>query len=581
MTFGNRKNKVQLPIGVSNFQELIENVDSEGNHFSFVDKSLFIKEIINDLAKVKLITRPRRFGKTLNMSMLHHFFAAEVDGKPTVDLFKNLKINQYPAAMKYQGQYPVIFMTFKGIDGDSFEKAYDRICSVLRDLYKQHQRILLDSDQLSGCDKESYQRVLNMTAPDIDIRDGLKNLTTYLYQHYGVQVKVFIDEYDAPIQNAYLRKYYNDMIDFMRDFLSAGLKDNHALDNCLLTGILRVSKESLFSGLNHVKVYSLLHQKYGEYFGFTEPEIIELLDKVDLKDALADVKEWYNGYQAGSTVLYNPWSIINFIKEQGVLDAYWVNTSSNDLIKDQILKSDIDFQEAFEQLLQGNAITGLIIEDFAFNDLDSGLSAIWTLFLMAGYIKAISHKNVNLGTECQLAIPNQEVRNLYQRFIFEWLSGSNNAIKFNNFLQNLLNGKIEDFAIHLQNMMWIMFSSHDIKGRHPEKFFHGFMLGLLAGVDPKDYAIDSNKEAGLGRYDILIAPRKDNTRPGIIIEIKSLKDKTATPDILQSMAEQALEQIDRKKYKHAILLQPNQPLLNIGICFNGKELSIASTRTII
>jgi hypothetical protein len=298
-------------------------------------------------------------------------------------------------------------------------------------------------------------------------------------------------------------------------------------------------------------------------------------------DALEGVRHWYNGYQCGNVTIYNPWSIIHFITK-GAFNAYWVNTSSNELIKDQIRKSNIDFQEAFESLLQGNAISGLIIEDFAFNDLDSGLSAIWTLFLMAGYIKAISHENVNFGSQCQLTIPNQEVRNLYQRFIFEWLSG-NNAIKFNHFLQNLLKGEIEDFADHLRHIMLVMFSVHDVKGseKNPERFFHGFMLGLLAGVDQKDYAIDSNKEAGLGRYDILIAPRKDSNRLGIIIEIKNIKDESASTETLTMTANQALEQIDRKKYKYAILLQPNQPLLNIGICFNGKELSIASRRSVV
>jgi hypothetical protein len=421
-----------------------------------------------------------------------------------------------------------------------------------------------------------------MKAPEVDIKYGLKNLTTYLHQHYGTKTKILIDEYDTPIQNAYLEKYYDQMIKFMRSFLGEALKDNARLESAILTGILRVSKESLFSDLNNVEIYSLLDSRYGEYFGFTEEEVIQLLEKSNRSDSLQEVRQWYNGYQCGEVTVYNPWSIIHFVTK-GLLQSYWVNTSSNALIKEQIRKSDINFQEAFETLLIGNSIPGLIIEDFAFNDLESGISAVWTLFLMAGYIKAISHENVNLGSQCQLAIPNQEVRNLYQRFIFEWLSGSNNAIKFNNFLQNLLKGKIEDFSDHLRQLMLVMFSVHDVKGsgKNPEKFFHGFMLGLLAGVDHTDYAIDSNKEAGLGRYDILIVPRKDSNRLGIIIEIKNIKDGNASQKKLTTMANQALAQIDRRKYKHAILLQPNQPLLNIGICFNGKEVAVTSMRSVV
>jgi hypothetical protein len=513
--------------------------------------------------------------------MLHYFFSTEVNGKPTAHLFKDLKISQHPAAMKYQGHYPVIFTTFKNITGNSFEDAYKDFCKLLSDLYTTH-IYLLSGNSLTESQKNNYKRIINEEASYTIIKSSLKDLTLYLYQHYGVSVKILIDEYDTPIQNAYLRKYYDDMIGFMKSFLGSALKDNECLDNAILTGILRVSKESLFSDLNNVETYSLLDSRYGEYFGFTEDEVIQLLEKTNHKNALPEVRNWYNGYQCGNVTVYNPWSIIHFITK-GVLNAYWVNTSSNELIKDQILKSDIDFQEAFECLLIGNSVTGLIVEDFAFNDLDSGLSAIWTLFLMAGYIKAVSHENVNLGSQCQLAIPNQEVRNLYQRFIFEWLSGSNNAIKFNNFLQNLLQGKVEDFSDHLRHIMLVMFSVHDVKGskENPERFFHGFMLGLLAGVDQKDYAIDSNKEAGLGRYDILIAPRKDSNRLGIIIEIKNIKDENASQEALQMMANQALEQIDTKKYKHAVLLQPKQPLLNIGLCFNGKELFIASTRSVV
>jgi hypothetical protein len=366
----------------------------------------------------------------------------------------------------------------------------------------------------------------------------------------------------------------------MRSFLGASLKDNDFLDSAILTGILRVSKESLFSDLNNIEIYSLLDTPYGEYFGFTESEVVQLLEKSNHSDSLPAVRQWYNGYQCGSVTIYNPWSIIHFIT-RGVLSAYWVNTGGNALIKEQIVKSNVDFQESFEALLQGVPITKWITDQMAFGQLTDNPSAIWTLLLMAGYLKVTAIKKTGTHSLCDLEIPNDEVRNLYEMLIKEWLSCVNDVMVFNEFLDNLLKGHIQDFTQHLKRIMLVTFSTHDIKGDEPEKFFHGFMLGLLAGVDQTDYAIDSNKEAGLGRYDILIAPRKDSTRLGIIIEVKSIKDENTSQETLVTMANQALAQIDRKKYKHAILLQPNQPLLNIGICFNGKELSMASTRSVV
>jgi hypothetical protein len=346
-----------------------------------------------------------------------------------------------------------------------------------------------------------------------------------------------------------------------------------------LTGILRVSKESLFSDLNHVEIYSLLDSRYGEYFGFTEHEVIQLLEKSNYSDSLQDVRQWYNGYQCGSVTIYNPWSIIHFITK-GVLSAYWVNTSSNDLIKDQIVKSNIDFQENFELLLQGKSIEKIISERLAFNQLIvNPSSGIWTFLLMSGYLKVTAIKKTGINSLCDLALPNYEVKDLYQTFIREWLSCVDDEMVFNDFLDNLLKGRIQDFTEHLKRIMLVTFSTHDIKGHEPEKFFHGFMLGLLAGIDQKDYTIDSNKEAGLGRYDILIAPRHDIKRLGIIMEIKSLRDESASIDTLHTEALQALEQTNVKKYQYSVLLQPGQPSLKMGIAFNGKELSVVEERS--
>jgi hypothetical protein len=425
---------MQPPIGVSDFRKLIETRDSDEQPYLFVDKSLFIKEIIDDLTEVKLFTRPRRFGKTLNMSMLHHFFSKEIDNKETKNLFENLKIIKYEQyVIKHQGQYPVIFLTFKDIKSQSFKEAYNDLCKLLSTLYEQYEKIILSESILTSRQKDQYRRVLDRQAPISDIKTALKDLTFCLHKSYGVKPIILIDEYDTPIQSAYIQKYYEKMIRFMRDFLSAGLKDNSHLEKAILTGILRVSKESLFSGLNNLKTYSLLNARYGGYFGFTDPEVVELLEKTNLSKEIPIIKEWYNGYQIGDTVIYNPWSIVNYIQERGKLSSYWVNTSDNALIKDLISQSNIGFKAQFELLLQDKPIEMLINEYIVFTNLETNESAIWALLLMSGYLKATVIKEEGTNVLCRLQIPNKEVKDLYRTFIAEWLSGVNNATVFNQF----------------------------------------------------------------------------------------------------------------------------------------------------
>lgn len=562
---------MQPPIGVSDFRKLIETRDSDGQPYLFVDKSLFIKEVIDDLTEVKLFTRPRRFGKTLNMSMLYHFFSQEVDNKQTTNLFKNLKITQYNKYItKHQGQYPVIFLTFKDIKSQSFEEAYHDFCKLLSTAYEQHEKIILSTPELTTRQKEQYRGILDRQAPLSDIKMALKDLTFYLHKSYGVKPIVLIDEYDTPIQAAYVKKYYEEMIQFMREFLSAGLKDNSHLEKAILSGILRVSKESLFSGLNNLKTYSLLNTRYGDYFGFTDVEVMKLLEKTNLVKEMSRTKEWYNGYQIGETVIYNPWSIVNYIQEKGKLGSYWVNTSDNALIKKLLSRSTIGFKSQFELLLQDKSIEMLINEYIIFTNLEANESAIWALLLMSGYLKATVIKEEGTHTLCQLQIPNKEVKDLYRSFIAEWLSGVNNASVFNQFLNNLLTGNIIDFESQLKEIMIQSFSVYDIKGKEPEKFFHGFMLGLTACIDFDKYTLDSNKEAGLGRYDIVIAPKDPNSL-GIILEIKSIHNILT----LQKAAAEALLQIETKQYTQTNLLKKVKSILMIGIAFSGKELSIA------
>lgn len=413
------------PIGISNFRTLIEYKDSHGRPYLFIDKSMFVKEIVNG-THVTLITRPRRFGKTLNLSLLHHFFAKTVNEKPTRHLFKHLEIAKHPDYIKYQGQYPVIFLSFKDIKGETFEQAYLDLKELIKKIYKEHKPAIDAANILTEIDQADYQAILMREAPDALIKVSLQNLTEYLTKAYGAKPIILIDEYDAPIQTAYIHHYYKKMVDFIRVFLGASLKDNPYLEKAVLTGILRVSKESIFSGLNHLKVYTLLHGRYGEFFGFTEQEVVKLLEKSHLMPTLQEVAAWYNGYQAGEFVLYNPWSIINYIEEKGKFQAYWVNTSDNALLKTLFIQSPNSFKIQFEALFQEKTVEKFISENFVFEYLESNENALWALFLMSGYLKTTHIQTNSQGAICQLAIPNQEVKELLQTFIAEWLSGIDN-----------------------------------------------------------------------------------------------------------------------------------------------------------
>lgn len=559
------------PIGISDFRKLIVHQDPQGKPYLFADKSLFIKEIIDDPSEVILITRPRRFGKTLNLSMLHHFFAKEVDSQVTHELFEHLKISHYPKYMKYQGQSPVIYLTFKDIKSANFNSAYAAFYEVIRSAYLVHEKEILFSSKITDREKKDFEQILDRKASNIEMKVALKQLTLYLNRAHGVKPIILIDEYDTPIQTAYMAHYYQEMVIFMREFLGAGLKDNTYLNKAVLTGILRVSKESLFSGLNNINTYSLLDSRYGEHFGFTEEEIDQLLKQSKLEDHIQEVRTWYNGYQVGTTVLYNPWSVVKYIYGQGDLRPHWVNTSDNALIKELLIQSSTNFKVQIESLLKDEPIKMLITEHITFNDLPTHESAIWTLLLMSGYLKPTVIEETGQGSLCQLKFPNKEVKDLYRTLIAEWLSGVNNATVFNIFINNLLEGNLVDFEDHLKKMALEIFSVHDVKGKTPEKFYHGFMLGLLSSVDKNQYNITSNRESGLGRYDIMVIPQ-DSKKLSLIFEIKSI-DKN-TPEALKKSAEAAIKQIDNQHYAMVLHQHKIQNCLKIGIAFCGKELAI-------
>ena len=561
----------QLPTGYDDFRPLID------KKLLFVDKTLLIKEFIdNEGVQVNLITRPRRFGKTLNLSMLHYFFAEEVDGITTKDLFNGLKISEAGEKyMAHQGQYPVIFITFKQLDSDTYKAMLSDLQRLMSCIYKMHPE-LLDSPYLMAEQKSDFKKIVSCEAEEPHLKTALFDLTEYLYMHYQKKVIVLIDEYDAPIQAGYFNNYYEKVIKMMRGLLGTCLKTNRYLERALLTGITRVSKESLFSGLNNLKVHSLLDKKYQEHFGFTEEEVNMLADKMDYQDKLVEMKAWYNGYEIGDTTLYNPWSIISCLDNHGLIENYWLNTSGNELIRKLLINSSMDFKKNFGRLLRGKTINEYIREDMVFNDLEQDESLIWSLFFVAGYLKIAkrlpSKKKQSSSIYCALQIPNQEIHNFYSCLIQDWLRGKKNEKWYATFVEHLLAGKVKEFEAGLKVILENIASTHDVAN---ETFYHGLVIGFLATLNDyeiKNYEIKSNRESGQGRYDIAVIPR-DPQVLGLLFELKSV-EKTTTDAKLAKQVQKALQQIDDKNYVAEFRQRGIHKVLKIALVFKGKDFQL-------
>ncbi len=408
---------MQLPIGYEDFSEVIE------SKLVFVDKSLFIQEILDEIAtKVIVITRPRRFGKTLNLSMLRYFLAIEAYGGKAANLFNDLKIAALGEKyLQHQGKYPVIFITFKGVRDHSFQHSLEKLSLLLANVYNEHS-YLLHSPHLDTVDKQFITLIRKRTLEQSVLEEALHRLTYYLFKHYNTKVWLLVDEYDTPMQSAFLHDYYEDMANLIRGLFAAALKTNPYLERAVITGILRIAKESLFSGLNNIKVYSLLHSKFGEYFGFTGQEITDLLTKAQLTSQADAIQHWYNGYSIGDRVIYNPWSIANCINENGALQPYWVNTSSNDLIKHLLAQGDKQLKENLALLLEHKPIETTVDENMVFGNLEQDQHALWSLLLFSGYLKVIDLKRDDTYIKARLVPPNYEVYLLYRSVIRDWFT---------------------------------------------------------------------------------------------------------------------------------------------------------------
>ena len=552
----------RIPLGISDFKMLIE------EDYLFVDKSQLIKEFWESNGQTILVPRPRRFGKTLNMSMIKYFF--ENSGKDNKYLFKGLNIEKHKEIMELQGKYPVIYLSFKDEKHSSFEGFIQGIKELISSLYIEH-RACLNNNELLDIEKNYYNDVLNQKSSLISLGNSLKNLSKNIYNYYGEKVIILIDEYDVPIQAAYINNYYNEAIEFMRNLLSGAFKDNNALQKGMITGILRVARESIFSGLNNLKVETILGYNLSDKFGFTESEIEKLALQYNIKEEVTNIKEWYNGYFFGDTTIYNPWSILNYISNpKSGLKPYWVNSSSNDLVKVILSKSTADVKSDLEELICGNSITKIIDENIVMGDIEKSSNNLWSFLLFTGYLKAKEAYRKEEDIFYNLSIPNREVRSLYKNIIENWFLDTITKNNYDIMINSLISGDIKIFGKLLKQFVLKSISYFDVGGYEGEKVYHAFVLGMLISLNDS-HEVLSNRESGYGRYDVMIIP-KDISKLGIVIEFKKLDPDDE--ETLEETAEVALKQIKDKKYVVTLENRGIKSIKEIAIVFKGKEIYI-------
>lgn len=554
---------LRLPVGVSDFEKLAT-LD-----YHFVDKTLFIKDIVQDGADVILITRPRRFGKTLSMSMLYYFLQCQRNLDQ--NLFEDLTISQDKSfCEKHQNKYPVIFVSLKEIKQSSYEQAYASIAKLMSDLYEQH-IYLLDEGHLREHAEIYFKSILNKCAVRTDLEGAIQKLSYYIKEKFGKKPIILIDEYDTPVQQAYLNGYYDPMIELMRNIFGSSLKDNTFMHKAVITGISRVAQESFFSGVNNFEVYSLLREEYGQYFGFLESEVTQLITKTGNKVSIDAVREWYNGYKIGDHTVYNPWSIISCLKNKGILKAYWLNTSSNELLRIWVESANFRVRQYFELLMQGEVIERPLMENLIFRDLEKREDAIWSLLLYTGYLKVLDSELKGFRLMAQLSVPNKEVMFIYEDIVAQWFVRETSVDFYDDFIHGLTSDRLDKFKLSLSTYLMESGSYFDFNKNTPEQVFHSFMLGLIVGLK-KDYVIKSNQESGLGRFDVVFIP-KDHKRDGILLEFK-----VGGSDKLLQKAQEALQQIKDQKYLTIFKSHGVKFVLAIGMAFCGKEVELAHER---
>ena len=550
-------NKKAVPVGVENFERIIK------DGYYYVDKSLLIEKMLENRTPVTLFTRPRRFGKTLNMSMIKYFF--DVKNKDeNKTLFENLKISD-SKYMSEQGKYPVIFISLKDLKADTWEMCRLEIKKVISKLYREFQYI---TDKMDEDDKEIYNSIKNRKN-DIDLNTSMELLSDFLCEYYGKKVIVLIDEYDSPIINAFDKGYYNEAINFFQTFYSSALKTNNSLKYGVLTGITRIIKEGIFSGLNNLYVNTILSKDYSEYFGLLENEVIEMLDYFEIEYKMEEVRTWYNGYIFGESKVYNPWSIVSYVREKEI-KAYWANVSGNTLLENMLDHAGESVYDDLKRFTDGESIEKYISDGTTIKSLLNNDDEIWQLLLYSGYLtKDEKQKEIDVTSEYtdvyNLRIPNKELRKYFGNMFLNRFFGT--EVKTNTLMKALENGDIKKFEKTLGEIMINMLSHFDLD-KEMEKIYQVFMIGLVGFLMGK-YEIISNDESGYGRYDLAMIPIKSNEK-AYLMEFKISKTKKG----MEERAQKALKQIDEKKYDTKLKARGIKNILKIGVAFYGKEVKV-------
>lgn len=544
--------KKPLPIGVSDFKSATTN-------YYYVDKTLLIRDFLNAIPMVSLFTRPRRFGKTLNMDMLRVFF--EKTPEDTSIYFKDKYIWQCgDYYTKHQGQYPVIFLSFKDVKCSSWQETFQKISKLISLEFMRHNE-LESSSVLSSYEKEQYHRFASENINEVDCQMGLQLLSLLLHKHYDKECVIIIDEYDTPIQQGHLCDFYNEIVDFMRNFFSGGLKDNPHLAFGFLTGILRVAKESIFSGMNNLKTNSILDNNYSSYFGFTNEEVRDMLAYYDYEDKYQEIYEWYDGYRFGNSEIFNPWSVINYISDQCFPKAFWQSTGSNDIIGEIIGTATPEINENLYKLFCGNTVTTYVDTSVIYPEVQNNPNSIYSFLLVAGYLKVAEIYPQNDGNYmCDVAIPNKEILYVYEKEVLNRTNQNNVSISIHQAIFSKDTSKLQSL---LEDFMLKSISTMDGAS---EAFYHGMMLGLCA-VLGSQFKVRSNRESGLGRFDIELLPMVKGI-PGFIFEFKHTKDINVD---LDSLANSALKQIEDMKYDTELNDFGVEDIVKIGIAFRQKS----------
>ncbi len=550
-----------LPIGVEDFKRLVD------NEYYFVDKTLMIKELLENKETVNLFTRPRRFGKTLNMSMLQRFF--EATAKSNAYLFDGLKIAAYPEYMAYQGQYPVISVSLKSMKQASYTDAFYMYKNLIAKEYEKH-KIILESNKILQSEKEIFRNIMEQRADQNVYLNSIRTLSDILEKYYEKNVIILIDEYDVPLENAYHEGFYDDMTNLIRSCFESALKTNPSLEFAVLTGCLRVSRESIFTGLNNLKTYSITKNKFSQYFGFTQEEMKEILQTFSLEQYAGTIAKWYDGYRFGLTEIYNPWSVLNCIdsylqNDMVACEPYWSNTSSNRIVKRLIEESNERTKSMVEELINGTPIHTQIFEDVTYGTIDVNQDYIWSFLLFTGYLKIISCETIGDETYYDMVIPNVEIKSIYKNTIRSWFIDHINRDSRTDILESVIHADAEKLEDLLCTWLTNTISCFD----EQENYYHGFVTGLVSGFN--GYMVVSNRESGNGRFDLVVKQRS-RWHHAAILEFKVVEKYNQ----MTKACEDALKQIEEKDYEASLRDEQYENIAKLGICFCQKRCRVKS-----